>query len=51
MDSVPPHLIILIKLQILQYNLLAYIVIIFLFSNGIFSAVLSMKHKWPRLWI
>ena len=51
MDLVPPHLIILIKLQTLQYNLLAYIVMIFLFSNGIFSPVLSMKHKWPRLWI
>jgi hypothetical protein len=48
MDLVPPHL---IKLQILQYNLLAYIVMIFLFSNGIFSAGLPMKHKRPCLWI
>jgi hypothetical protein len=51
MDLVPPHLIILIKLQTLQYNLLAYIVMIFLFSNGIFSPVLSMKHKCLRPWI
>ncbi len=36
MDLVPPHLIILIKLQILQYNLLAYIVMIFYFQTEYF---------------
>jgi hypothetical protein len=52
MDLVPPHLIILIKLQILQYNLLAYIVIIFLFSNGIFSSIILLNIQfWLfKLW-
>jgi hypothetical protein len=52
MDSVPPHLITLIKLQILQYNLLAYIVMIFLFSNEIFSSIILSNNTFLffKLW-